>query len=281
MNKNTLNQRRCKVEGCLAKRFAGGFCGFHYHKSRYKPHPKPILLCSLCTLEGCFKQHKAKGYCAKHYARYLAHGDPLVIKTPRKRIRGKCTIEDCSNPHCGHGYCHKHFYRVKNGKPIHSWREVFIKENPPSNGVGLVPLTREQFTKVDESDYHDLMKYYWNAVGYDDRLYARNHKLGLMARFIMSPPGDMFVDHINHDTLDNRRSNLRICTPAQNSQNSMGRPSKSNYKGITYLKGKWQVFVSAYGERHYFGQFDTEELAAMEYAKHAKRLHKEFFCGQK
>lgn len=71
-------------------------------------------------------------------------------------------------------------------------------------------------------------------------------------------------DHINRDKLDNRRSNLRIVTPAQNSQNVPGFGGSSQFRGVTWNKrlGKWQASVRLAGHTHYLGLFEVETDAA-------------------
>lgn len=62
----------------------------------------------------------------------------------------------------------------------------------------------------------------------------RKYKEVYLHRYIMNPPDDMTIDHINHDPLDNRRENLRICTQAENNKNkrSQGRPKGSKNKKV-------------------------------------------------
>lgn len=72
-------------------------------------------------------------------------------------------------------------------------------------------------------------------------------------------------DHINRDRLDNRRSNLRIATPAQNSQNiSSQRGASSRFRGVSWDKArdKWAVYVKLGGLRRNLGRFADEEEAA-------------------
>ena len=68
---------------------------------------------------------------------------------------------------------------------------------------------------VDDEDYEKISRYRWY---YCDG-YAVSDFGVRMHRFIMNPPQDLVIDHINHDRLDNRRSNLKICTQFENSQN--------------------------------------------------------------
>lgn len=71
------------------------------------------------------------------------------------------------------------------------------------------------------------------------------------------------VDHINRDRLDNRRSNLRVVTGAQNSQNVPARGGSSNYRGVSWCKNRKQWLAVVYhGRLHRLGYFDDEEEAA-------------------
>jgi hypothetical protein len=94
-------------------------------------------------------------------------------------------------------------------------------------------------------------------------------------RFLTSAPDGLFVDHINGNTLDNRRSvNLRLCTNAENQQNRKGAPRHHQHgiRGVTWHKrfGKWQARIQVDGKRIYLGRFDDvneAEKAAVEARK--------------
>ena len=91
-----------------------------------------------------------------------------------------------------------------------------------------IPLTKGQFALVDDADYEVLSKHSWYASGV--RFYAarrrkdneRNpRKLVYMHRELLGvESSSLHVDHINGNRLDNRRSNLRIVTVAENAQNT-------------------------------------------------------------
>lgn len=82
-------------------------------------------------------------------------------------------------------------------------------------------------------------------------------------RVIMSAPTGLFVDHINRNTLDNRKSNLRIVTPAQNAQNyGIRKDSSSKVRGVNWssLHNGWLARIQVSGKRIYVGLFfDLEE----------------------
>lgn len=88
----------------------------------------------------------------------------------------------------------------------------------------------------------------------------------------------IFVDHINHNGLDNRRENLRICSNFQNQGNS--RPQKkegktSKYKGVWfYKKGHhkkpWVAGIQISGKMIHLGSFALENDAALAYNKAAQ-----------
>ena len=89
--------------------------------------------------------------------------------------------------------------------------------------------------------------------------------------------------HRNHNGLDDRRANLRICTYTQNAQNQL--PAKnlsSKYKGVSRFRRdkKWQVSIKNNGKLIFLGHFNNEVEAAKAYDKAAKRIFGEFaFCN--
>jgi len=84
-------------------------------------------------------------------------------------------------------------------------------------------------------------------------------------RFILDAPPDLYVDHINHDTLDNRKMNLRLATPSQNGQNRIGaaRNSRSNIRGVRYRvdRGQWAAELKINGKHHHIGYYNDKRSA--------------------
>lgn len=159
-----------------------------------------------------------------------------------------------------------------------------------------IQLTQGQVALVDDEDYEELAKYKWQATwNKASRTYyaRRNWWAGggswgttKMHRAIMGAGDKEEVDHINHNGLDNRRENLRVCTKQQNQRNrrkSAGHSSR--FKGVSFSKGKmrWQAYVcvpSAVGKgRHrHLGYFAAETDAAAAYDRAARELFGEFAC---
>lgn len=133
---------------------------------------------------------------------------------------------------------------------------------------------------VDDEDFQELNKYSWGIISHRQHKYASRgtRKKGqpyskiLMHRQIMNFPKDSMVDHINGNTLDNRKQNLRLATRAQNLQNSKLRSdSKCKYKGVSRKKKitRSDVYIARIqidiNTRLYLGQFDSEIEAAKAY----------------
>jgi hypothetical protein len=90
---------------------------------------------------------------------------------------------------------------------------------------------------------------------------------------------DNEIDHINRDPSDNRWSNLREATHAQNMKNlPIFKANKSGRKGVSWhaIGKKWQAHIKADGVNHYLGLFSTVEEAAEAYIEASKRLHGKF-----
>jgi hypothetical protein len=88
-------------------------------------------------------------------------------------------------------------------------------------------------------------------------------KRALLTRWIMDPSDDLIVDHINHNTLDNRRENLRILTNAENQQNRVQFNKWGQRRGVCIdkSKGQWVAYITINKKRIHLGQFKTEEEA--------------------
>jgi hypothetical protein len=105
----------------------------------------------------------------------------------------------------------------------------------------------EQKTIVDKEDFDRLKKLKnlkWCVVKKRDHIYfqkrLRGKRLIELHRWIMGEPEGKVVDHINQDTLDNRKCNLRVCSNAANLRNGRLRPNnKSGFTGVFEYKGKW------------------------------------------
>jgi len=145
-----------------------------------------------------------------------------------------------------------------------------------------IPLTQGRVAIVNNADYEGLSQHKWYATKGGAVWYAKRDERGktvLMHQLILNPPVGTESDHINGDGLDNRRSNLRLCTHAQNQMNSRKRTNcSSQYKGVDWDKShcKWRARIMADGKRHHLGYFDDEIDAARAYNKAAKKGFGEF-----
>lgn len=135
-----------------------------------------------------------------------------------------------------------------------------------------IPLTQGKVTLVDDEDYEWLRK--WNFRFLNGYAVKTIHGKRIhMHSLIMNPPDDMVVDHINGDSLDNRKVNLRLCTPLENSFNrSINSLNTSGYKGVTFSKklGKWKASVGGGSNKTHLGFFENIEEAARAYDEAAK-----------
>jgi hypothetical protein len=100
-----------------------------------------------------------------------------------------------------------------------------------------------------------------------------------MHRQLIMPLKGLQVDHINGNGLDNRKANLRICTPSQNgcNRNRISR-SQSGFKGVRWLKERcnWRAEIGLYSRHYNLGSFSSAIEAALAYDKAARELHGEF-----
>lgn len=146
-----------------------------------------------------------------------------------------------------------------------------------------IQLTQGHVTLVDDNDFEHLSewRWYYSSKGYAVRNAKINGKWTIvyMHREILKALPCQICDHINHDGIDNRRANLRICTRSQNEWNRRkNRNSTSRFKGVIWRsrQGKRVAQIQINGKRQYLGSFNDEILAARAYDAAAIKLFGEF-----
>lgn len=95
-------------------------------------------------------------------------------------------------------------------------------------------------------------------------------------REVIKAPVFSEVDHANGDTLDNRKTNLRFCTRAQNMQNQKPKSGASIYKGVGRHKGAWRARIELADKRLDLGRYSTEVEATLAYDYFAARMFGQF-----
>ncbi len=154
-----------------------------------------------------------------------------------------------------------------------------------------IPLTRGMVALVDDSDYEFLMQWKWCAgltnggTAYavrSKKINGRKYHLH-MHRVIMGAMGREKVDHRNHHTLDNQRSNLRVCPHHKNRANTkLPCNNTSGFKGVGRVRARrlksirWFARLKSNGTTHNVGCFATPQEAAVAYDAAAIKYFGEF-----
>jgi len=169
--------------------------------------------------------------------------------------------------------------------------QLTLDLQPSEPEYSKIPLTQGQFALIDAADYEWLSQWKWHA-GWNpptQTFYAkRSDFIGgklctiRMHREIVGAPKGMDVDHKNHDTLDNRRRNLRLATNSQNQQNKrMQKNNTSGQRGVFWIasENRWLAQIGINGKRKKLGRFKDFEEATAAYKAAAEHLFGEFYVG--
>lgn len=144
-----------------------------------------------------------------------------------------------------------------------------------------IVLTRGFSALVDDEDFDLVSIHTWHANMNSGKPYAWTRlmparKAVSMHRFLMKPPRTMVIDHVDGNSLNNSRSNLRVCTRQQNLMNRANTKGRGIPKGVYLDHGRYRAQICVAGKRTSLGNFKTPELASAAYQDAARRLFGEF-----
>ena len=149
---------------------------------------------------------------------------------------------------------------------------------PEDQNIRHIPLTHGYIAIVDAVDYEWLNQLPWHVfIRNDGKPVARNLTKTMHRVILKLTNPKIGVDHINRNSLDNRRCNLRAADPKQSAMNR-GRKTtaKSGYKGVSKARNHWRVCIQKDGVMQHIGMFDCPIEGARAYDKRAIELFGEF-----
>lgn len=161
-----------------------------------------------------------------------------------------------------------------------------LREATICDEVAIIPLTRGKIAVVDAVDAAVIAARLWFCYPSGNTFYAATHSRDAgkqisipLHRMILQPPDGLFVDHIDGDGLNNRRSNLRAATRSENIRNRRTNTNNtSGYKGVSFNRklGVWVSYIFIDGRNKYLGKFREPQEAHHAYCAAAKKYYGEF-----
>lgn len=152
-----------------------------------------------------------------------------------------------------------------------------------AEGARLIPLTQGRFAIVDAEDYEEISQHKWHVMKCRRSEYAARYSTSrkhiLMHRVLLGAPAGLVVDHRDGNGLNNRKSNLRLCTHQENTYNQRPRlGGTSRFRGVCWHKAikKYIALIQKDGKRYSLGCFADEIEAAVAYDIKAMELFGEF-----
>lgn len=213
-----------------------------------------------------------KEYFGKRNSKYCSR--ECYYKSEERPIEKICSI--CNKKYITYQY----LLNMKKGqycsrkcanKAQHKYNEIEIKENYAEIIIAS-PKFGEQRAIIDLEDVEKCKEYTWTLsfckpskcfyVETTKSLGGKNQKHFSLHQFIMDFPNNKSIDHINHNPLDNRKENLKVCTHFENMQNKKIKAS-SGYVGITYYpkRNRWVAKITVKRKHINLGTFDNLEDA--------------------
>jgi hypothetical protein len=191
-----------------------------------------------------------------------------------------CSVEGCNKKHKAKGYCQKHYDQFRKygyipEKTLRSPSEIIKYEDCAE--IVLCNKQGEEVARaiIDLDDVDKCSKYRW-GLQYN---YVYSSKAGYLHRFVINYNGDLEVDHIDRNSFNNCKSNLRVCTHAENLRNrGYQSGSTTKLKGVYFIEDRNKYMAQIYhnGKFYKIGYFNTAKEAAIAYNNKAIDFFGEF-----
>jgi hypothetical protein len=148
---------------------------------------------------------------------------------------------------------------------------IFVESKKYGSKEVLVDL--EGFFKINQGIKGTIYVIYDPDVKDFYAKYYDGKKAQYLHRFLMDFPDGFMIDHVNHNTLDNRYCNLRLADYYLNNGNR-DQETSSKYPGVYWDKPtkKWRAQIQIDGKRYHLGLFEVEEDAHKAYQKRLKEV---------
>ena len=152
-----------------------------------------------------------------------------------------------------------------------------------SGNIALIEILSPKYgyfyAIIDAIDINKVKNYCWRlSHGYVYSFYYNKDNIRndiSLQELIVKRIDGLQIDHINHNTLDNRKENLRLCTIKQNQENlikSKNHNKTSGIRGVCWKsdKSKWKAYLTHNRKQihgGYFSNIDDAQRAAIELRK--------------
>lgn len=183
----------------------------------------------------------------------------------------------CGGKYYAKGFCKFHYQRNKQGVSFDYPIQKKANDYEIEGDVAKVYYEDNKRNRigsfiVDKEDLDKIKQYKWSIISTGYIVAYQGKKIIMLHRIITDCPADKEVDHINHNKLDNRKTNLRVCTRRQNNFNRKPRSNTHEY-GISFSKGYYHIRV----DKKYCGISKDFEEAVRIRDEHLKGTEKEMF----